>query len=397
MVTFYRAGHSLREVAETFNESKSTIQRWVKFAEGQRLDRVNFYNNQTGSATPSNQYSKRVEDRVLRVRQFLKDKSILGLFGADTIRNTMIERGDREVPSRRTIVNIIKRHGLVDHRVRRRYPSPPPGWYLQDLVSKSAELDSGDIVEKLYLLGGQEVQLFNVISLHGSLLYSVADKVITSEIVVDALTEHWRTFGLPRYVQFDNDMVFQGNRKKNTIGRVIRFCLSLGVIPVFTPPYEQGFQGKIERFNGEIQRKFWRRKYFKNIRNVKERLKEYVLEHRLHQQSTIVTAPPRRVFPKRWNYHETTLKLRKNAMIIYLRRTDEHGSISVLENDFLVSRQWLNRLVRAEIDLVKGVIRFYALIRDDWKKYRLIKTIKFNIKKLIKNNKKNKKQLSSKY
>jgi hypothetical protein len=37
MVTFYRAGHSLREVAETFTESKSTVQRWVKFASGQRV------------------------------------------------------------------------------------------------------------------------------------------------------------------------------------------------------------------------------------------------------------------------------------------------------------------------------------------------------------------------
>jgi hypothetical protein len=58
-------------------------------------------------------------------------------------------------------------------------------------VSKKAELDRVDLVEKWSLRGDQEVQLFHVISLHGSLLYSVADKVITSEIVMDASTEHW--------------------------------------------------------------------------------------------------------------------------------------------------------------------------------------------------------------
>jgi hypothetical protein len=68
-------------------------------------------------------------------------------------------------------------------------------------------------------------------------------------------------------------------------------------------------------------------------------------------------------------------------MIIYLRRTDEHSYISFLENDFLVSQHWLNRQVRAEMDIVKGIIRFYALRRADWKKHRLIKTIKFNVKK----------------
>jgi hypothetical protein len=77
-------------------------------------------------------------------------------------------------------------------------------------------------------------------------------------------------------------------------------------------------------------------------------------------------------------------------MIIYLRRTDEHGFISLLEKDFWVSQHWLNRLVRAEADLVKGVLRFDALRRADWKKHQLIETIKFNVKNLLKNNKKTK-------
>jgi hypothetical protein len=348
---------------------------------------VDFYNQKTGSATPPNKSAKRFEHQVLTIRQYLKEKSILGLYGLEMIHSELIRRGINPVPSSRTIANIIKRHGLVDRRVRVRHPAPPPGWYLRDLVSKKVELDRVDIVEKLYLCGGQEVQLLNVISLHGSLLCSVADKVITAEMVRDTLTEHWQKFGLPRYVQFDNDMVFQGSRRKNAIGGVIRFCLSLRVIPVFTTPYEQGFQGKIERFNGEIQQKFWRRKYFKNIRYVKGHLKEYVLEHRLRQQPNIGTAPQRRTFPKKWKYNGTTLKTGAKAMIIYLRRTDEHGSISFLENNFLVSQHWLNRLVRAEVDLVKGVIRFYALRRADWKKHRLLKTINFNVIKIIKNNK----------
>jgi hypothetical protein len=120
---------------------------------------------------------------------------------------------------------------------------------------------------------------------------------------------------------------------------------------------------------------------------VKDHLKEYVLEYRLKQQSNIVTSPPRRIFPKRWKYNDTTLKLRTNAMIIYLRRTDEYGYIALLENDFLVSQQYLNQLVRAEVDLAKRCIRFYALKRLDWKIHRLLKTITFNVKKIIKNKK----------
>jgi hypothetical protein len=391
MVAFYRANHSFREVAKVFHESKSTVQRWVKFAAGKRLDRVDFFDQKSGTSRPANKSFERVEKRVLSVRHYLKEKSILGLYGPDAIRSAMIERGYCEVPSRRTIANIIKRYGLVDRRVRIRYSSPPPGWYLRDLVNKKEELDSFDIVEGLYLRGGQEVQLFNGISLHGSLLCSVASRVITVEIIIDTLTNHWRTFGLPKYVQFDNGMVFQGTRKENAIGRVIRFCLSLGVIPIFTTPYRQGFQNKIERFNGEIQQKFWRRKYFKNIRQVKRHLEKYVLEHRLRQQPTILTAPRHRKFPKNWKWDETTLPNLSNAMIIYLRRTDALGYVSFLEKDFFVHRHWINRLVRAEVDLTKGVIRFYTLRRSDWKKYRLIKITKFYLLKILKNKKRNKK------
>jgi hypothetical protein len=56
------------------------------------------------------------------------------------------------------------------------------------------------------------------------------------------------------------------------VGRVIRLCISLGVIPVFVTPYEQGFQGKVERFNREIQEKFWRRKQFCNLNEINKYL-----------------------------------------------------------------------------------------------------------------------------
>jgi transposase len=124
MVSFYRAGHSLREVAKTFNESKSSVQRWVKFAEGQRLERVDFYNKKTGTGSPFNKSSKRLERQVLTIRQHLKAKSILGLYGSEMIHSEMVRRGMSDVPTSRTIANIIKRYGLVDRRVRVRHPSP---------------------------------------------------------------------------------------------------------------------------------------------------------------------------------------------------------------------------------------------------------------------------------
>jgi hypothetical protein len=70
---------------------------------------------------------------VQQLRKYLKEKSILGLHGADAIIDEILKRGDQNVPTRRTTNNILKRHGMVDNRARIRRPAPPPGWYLPDL------------------------------------------------------------------------------------------------------------------------------------------------------------------------------------------------------------------------------------------------------------------------
>jgi transposase len=381
MVAAHRAGSSLRQVAKDFNESKSTVGRWVAFAKGKRLDRVDFHDKPTGTKQPNNKSPAKLEKRVLQLRKYLKEKSILGLHGADAIQDEMLLRGDQDIPTSRTITNILKRHGMIDIRTRIRRPAPPPGWYLPDLQKQKVELDSFDILEGLYIQGGQEVQFLNGLSLHGNLLHSTATSTVTTDSTILALTEHWKQFGLPKYVQFDNDMVFQGPRMPNVIGRVIRLCLSLKVIPVFATPYEQGFQGKIERFNGEIQEKFWRRKRFKNIKDVNKHLEKYVEAYRFAQQEKTLSAPRRRAFPKRWKWDD---KIPLAGTIIYLRRTDGSGRIRFLESEFLVSKNWVNRLVRAEVDLEEGKVRFYALRRVEWSKHRLLKTMTFKLSKKTK-------------
>ena len=137
----------------------------------------------------------------------------------------------------------------------------PPGWYLPDVAARRAELDSIDIVEGLVIKGGPHVEVLNAISLHGGLVGSwPMAAAVTAKAVVEALVEHWRAVGLPGYAQFDNDTIFQGpHQHKDVVGRVMRLCLGLGVVPVFAPPRETGFQATIESFNGRWQAKVWAR------------------------------------------------------------------------------------------------------------------------------------------
>ena len=106
MVAAYRAG----AVAKAFGETKSTVGRWVAQSHGQRLDRVNFHDKKSGTRQPKNKSSTKLEKRVLQLRKYLKEKSILGLYGADAIQTEMHRRSDQNVPTSRTINNVLKRN-----------------------------------------------------------------------------------------------------------------------------------------------------------------------------------------------------------------------------------------------------------------------------------------------
>jgi len=68
-------------------------------------------------------------------------------------------------------------------------------------------------------------------------------------------------------------------------------------------------------------------------------------------------------------------------MLIFIRRTTDRGSVTLLGRTFEVSKMWPHRLVRAEVDLIKSQIDFYALRRRDVSWQPLLKSIEYNFPK----------------
>src|SRR5512144_1242459 len=349
MVAAVRRGRSHHDVAREFHVSPSTVHHWVHHAHGQRLDRVDWSDRSRLPRTIQRTQAT-IEDLVLEVRRHLQTTSDLGFHGAAVIRQALQVRGIEMPPSVRTINRILRRRGALDaqHRVRR--PPPPPGWYLPQVAARRHELDSFDIVEGLVIKGGPHVEVLNGVSLHGGLVASwPVQASVTAKLVVDCLVEHWREFGLPGYAQFDNDTIFQGTHAHpDAVGRVSRLCLGLGVVPVFVPPREPGFQAAIERYNGFWQGKVWSRFAHDDLSDLQDRSRRHVAALRRHRADRIESAPQRRAFPKRWRLD---LQARLKGRMVYLRRTDATGAVEVLGRSFEVDRQWAHRLVRAEVDM----------------------------------------------
>jgi len=377
MVALVRQGAGLRAVARRFQVSPATVRLWVERAAGQRLERVEWADRPSRPHRQARQTPAALEEQIVGLRQVLKEQSILGEFGAAAIQRALVAHGHRAVPSVRTIGRILERRGLLDGRRRLRRPPPPAGWYLPDLAARRVELDSLDVVEDLKIKEGPLVDVLTAISLHGGLTAAWPRESIPASFVTEALTAHWQAVGLPAYAQFDNDTRFQGpHQHADVVGRVMRLCLSLGVTPVFAPPRESGFQAAIESFNGRWQQKVWQRFTHPSLGALQERSDAYIAASHARAASRIEAAPARLPIPAGWRLD---LQAPPRGRIIFLRRTSDSGTVSLLGRSFPVAPAWSRRLVRSEVDLEAGVIRFFALRRREPTHQPLLQTLPYHL------------------
>lgn len=377
MVALARQGHSLRAIARRFQVAPGTVKKWLTRASGKRLDRVTFVDRSRAPHRVANRSHAATEELVLHLRRELKEQSALGEFGAAAILRELQARQQSQIPSLRTIGRILERQGALDYRRRVRRSAPPKGWYLMRVAQGQAELDLSDFVEGLFIRGESEVEVFNVISLHGGLAASFPAAPYNTDRVLLALLQHWQAVGLPDYAQFDNDIRFQGpHQYPDTIGRVIRFCLSLGVVPVFAPPREHGLQNAVESYNGLWQNKVWGRFAGSSMTTLQLQSGLYVEALRQRQAQRIDNAPRRHPFPPTWRgFEHTPVKGR----IIYVRRTDEHGAVTVLGRTHQIAPHWCHRLVRCEVMIKAKEIRCYALRRSAWKNQPLLSRFRYQL------------------
>lgn len=336
-------------MARQYRCSVGSVGFWVRRAQGHRLDRVDWSDRPSGPAVPANHTPRSIERRVIRLRRWLASHDPLGYVGPEAIRRKLLAEACPP-PSARTIARILYRAGLTPQK-RQRHPPPPPGWYLPAVGTGTAELDQLDVVEGLRLRGVGMVEVLTGVSLWGKL--ALAEPITTGwriDTILPVLANHWQQWGAPAYLQMDNDTRFAGTgRAPRRLGRLIRFCLAEGVVPVFVPPRETGFQAAIESFNWLWQAKVWQRFRHRHLRQLHTRNRAFLAAHRQlrrceHSARQLVPCP-------------------RAQRVVFLRRTNGRGRIQVLGVEVSVSAAWPHRLVRAELDIRTQCLRIYALRR----------------------------------
>jgi transposase len=363
---------SIRVAAREFGFGKSVAGDWVVRARGHRLDRFDFADGKPGRAW--NRMASNVEERIAELRVKLK-ASALGEYGARAIRDALQVEGSY-LPSEGAINRALSRRGLQDSVRRIRRPAPPKGWYLPAVLARHAELDCFDFIEDLKIAGGPLIDVLTAKSLHGSLTDTWPMSSLRAKATVCCLLERWQRDGLPTYAQFDNHTVFQGaHHVADTVGRISRLCLQLKVIPVFVPPLEHGMQNTIESFNALWQAKVWLRYRIRNLFDLKTRSERYIAAHRARTQAMADAAPPRRAMPPHFNF-DPTRPVR--GRMTFIRRTDGSGKVDMLGQRFAISRTWLHRLVRCDVDFDQHHIQCFALRRFNPTEQPLLATLTYH-------------------
>jgi len=353
----------MESVAEKLRISQSTVSFWMARAGERRLERVEFSNRKPGCERGWNRISASVEQRIVELRRSLREESVLGEYGAEAIARALSAEMGVGVPSIATINRALARTGLQDGTRRVRRAAPPKGWYLPALACGEAELDCFDLIEELKIADGPLVWILNGTSLHGGLVDSWPLEQAKARLVFERLLERWRRDGLPTYAQFDNGTQFQGaHQYADTVGRVSRLCLSLGITPVFAPPREPGLQNAIEGYNALWLGKVWQRWQVRDFAHLQALCSAYVAAHRARNRCRQEKAPQRRAIPPNFT---PDLKAQLQGTIIYVRRSDEQGRVRLLGRSFAVCERWPHRLVRSEVNFTEKHIRFYALRRRD--------------------------------
>lgn len=378
MVLLVRRGHSQRSVARRFRVSPHTIQRWVQRAGVLPLEKVAWGSRSQTAHRIANKTSPVLEEEVCLTRKQLETVGALGFVGAQAIHDALRERAALSaLPSVRTIGRILRRRGLLDGQRRVRRTAPPAGWYLPEVAQQLAELDSFDVVEDLRMENLGLFQLFTTRALWGPLAEAWPARVASASFILQALQAHWQCHGLPAFAQFDNDVRFQGGHNHpDVIGRVMRFCLALGVTPVFAPPLETGFQAIIENFNGLWQQKVWARFHHENLTALSAASQRFTQAYRRHLAQRRDHELPRRPFPKNW---EIDWQCPPRGTLIYLRRTNEGGSVKILGHRWQVDPLWSHRLLRCHVDLNHHRIDFYRLRRREPTEQPLVKTLTYHL------------------
>ena len=213
-----------------------------------------------------------------------------------------------------------------------------------------------------------------------------------ADSIISFLIEDWKIFGIPHYLQLDNEASFRGSLyHPRTFGKLSRFCLNFGVEIVFIPFNEPWRNAHIESFNSRFDKMLWQSVVFKNLEHMRSESKKFRDKHNNYQEyrkSNFTKQIPKsyetRYLPESFTFDLSQIIPITGGRMHFVRMVKENGSINILNEDFYVDRNLSFEYVWAIISTKDRNLKiWYQPTKEAPKK--LLQTKSYDLREPVKN------------
>ena len=364
-IQLYKKGYGFDEVLRRVQRSRGWLSKWLRRYQQQGKEGL-----RDQSRAPRRVWRKtpeRVIQQVLAIRDWLvshtSQRSAFAGVGAEVIQWELKQRKIKKIPAISTIACILWRWGKT--RKKRPLRNSPGRPYPYMRAKALGDLQQTDLVGPLYLRGPKGVTRFysfHTIDVVGRTagISHFPDKQTLS--LCKHLLETWRTMGIPKVSQMDNEMAAAGGgRYPYSLSQVIRLHLLLGSHLAFIPQGEPGRNAMVESFNGLWKARVLRRQVcptLEALRRVSARFLQYYhyeKPHRRLRQKDHGTRHPGVLRDRLWrslhhlppdfslrDYQDQqghlSLPVAKGK-ISFVRKVDPHGYIEVNGKAYFIRKK----------------------------------------------------------
>jgi len=337
---------------------------------------------------------KEMESTVVNVRNALMEgneheSKYLGI-SADAIQYRLEKHGfsREEMPSVSTIKRIVKKHGLIVNKRERYKRVKSKKRYTILNPTRIDEMHQMDFVGPRFIKGYGAISSLNLIDVVSNQVHIEQYDTRSMDNIIGFLIRFWRNNAIPRYLQLDNGMYFIGDFKyPRRFCRFLRFCLYVGVEVVFINPKCPWMNGSIENFNGWFEAKFWDKEKFTSLEDMRAKSTHFVDQYNdlsawKNKNKSLEHINPTRILNKSLEISQDKLPL-TDGKIHFIRKVNNEGDISVLNEAFEVGKEFIDEYVWATICLKKQRIGVYYRAKDQDATI-LIKKFEYELKEEVK-------------
>ena len=377
------AGDSIELICRTLHRSIPWFNKWWRRyleAGSEGLYDITRARHVTVNRTPAH-----IERAILSIRRRLAARTTpqtrYALLGAATIAQELKQLGISPVPTLRTIERVLERAHVTNPRLRLAQRIPKTQ-YPMPKADDTNQVHQIDLVGPRYLNQDPTKYYFYVCKdAFDQQIYVEFWAGNTMDTVLHFLVRAWQRMGLPQHAQFDNGRQFYASGRYNrSLNRVIRFCLRLGIQPIFIPEAQPQRNGSVENFNGWFQ-PLLLRQTFKNAAAVRRELRHLstsVNETHTHQALGFKTstqfrrARQLRMLPAKFEIDFDHLPVAVGK-ILFIRRVNPKGNVSILDELVKIGMRYRYQFVKAVLETHPQRLKVYC-------NGRLLKSITFKLR-----------------